>query len=189
MNEVWKDIKGYESTYQVSTLGRVRAINRIVTYSNGIRHHYKGHILTYWIPHQGKGYKNVRLALNGSTKAFAIHRLVAKAFIPNPNHYPEVNHKDENKLNNCTNNLEWCTASQNINYGTRNQRVIAKERNDKRSKPVIQMDLTGHIVKRWSSLHEAARYGYYRQCIVNCCIGKLHTHHGYKWQFTKEDDS
>ena len=98
MNEVWKDIKEYESTYQVSTLGRVRAIDRIVTYSNGIRHHYKGHILAYWIPHQGKGYKNVRLALNGSTKAFAIHRLVAKAFIPNPNHYPEVNHKDENKI-------------------------------------------------------------------------------------------
>lgn len=111
-NEIWKDIEGYESRYQVSTFGNVKSLKfnkkdecRLMTPSKC-----------------GTGYLEVHLSLNGKTKHFLVHRLVAKAFIPNPNNYPEINHKDEIKSNNVVENLEWCDSKYNKNFGTFRER-------------------------------------------------------------------
>ena len=103
--EEWKDIIGYEGLYQVSNLGRVRRSGKIL----------KG-------GYNNKGYHTINLCKKGISKSFFVHRLVAIAFIPNPNNLPIVNHKDENPKNNCIENLEWCTYKYNANYGTARER-------------------------------------------------------------------
>ena len=110
--EVWLDIKGYEHKYQISNMGQVRALNYRRT----------GQTRLIDIKHN-KGYAEVALWKNSSRKMCRVHRLVAEAFIPNPNNLPQINHKDENKLNNRMDNLEWCTQAYNNIYGTRLDRV------------------------------------------------------------------
>ena len=109
--EIWKDVVYFEGLYQVSNLGRVKSLN----YSRTGREK----VLK---PSKTNGYLQVYLYKEGKSKRFSIHRLVAFAFIPNPNNLPIVNHKDEDKSNNCVDNLEWCTVAYNNNYGTKNQR-------------------------------------------------------------------
>ena len=112
--EIWKDIIGYEGLYQVSSLGRVRSLDRFY-----YRLH-KGKVLS---PTKDRyGYLTVTLNCNGKSKTIKIHRLVAQAFIENPDNLPQVNHKDEVKSNNCVDNLEWCSAKYNNNFGTRQER-------------------------------------------------------------------
>jgi hypothetical protein len=110
-NEVWKDIKGYEGLYQVSNLGRVKSLDRIINYSNGLNSKHKGKILTK--EKTRDNYNRVTLSLNNKQKRFQVHRLVAKHFLKNINNKPCVNHIDGNKLNNIVENLEWCTYSEN----------------------------------------------------------------------------
>lgn len=118
--EIWKDIIGYEGLYQISNLGSVKSLERYRAYKNGKPRHMKSKKL---IPGRSKcGYYTVVLYKEGKRKTHTIHRLVAKAFIPNPNNYPYVNHIDENKTNNHISNLEWCTASYNSRHGTRIER-------------------------------------------------------------------
>lgn len=115
MEEIWKDIEGYDGTYQVSNLGRVKSIN---AHNTG-----KEYTLTLM---DKKGYYQVHINYKGKSKYLGVHRLVAKAFIPNQNNYHCVNHKNENKKDNRVENLEWCTHAYNNRYGTRIQRVIEK---------------------------------------------------------------
>ena len=105
MEEIWKDVKGYEGLYQVSNLGNVKSIRK-----NIIKKPSR-------LP---KGYLQMRLSKNGKNKYISIHRLVAQAFIPNINNYPCVNHKDCNPQNNKVNNLEWCTYKENNSYKNHN---------------------------------------------------------------------
>ena len=109
---IWKDIPGYEGLYQVSNTGKVRSLNYRGTGQTKI---LKQNITRY-------GYKTLALCKNGKDKRYFVHRLVAEAFIPNPNNLPYVNHKDEDKTNNAVWNLEWCTHEYNMNYGTINER-------------------------------------------------------------------
>lgn len=123
--EIWKYIPGYEGLYQVSNQGNVRSVDRIIKDTNRTRL-YKGKPLKQFLDH--KGYKVVTLSKQGSLKVIKVHRLVAMAFIPNPESYPEINHKDENKINNSVENLEWCTTQYNTSYGTRAARMVATKR-------------------------------------------------------------
>ena len=130
----------------------------------------------------GNEYLKVELRKNGIWKQFFIHRIVAKAFIPNPNNLPEVNHiKEFEKTNNKVDNLEWCNHSYNQNYGTRNERVAKKLRKIK-CKKVNQYDLDGNYIKTWNSIKEAEKeVGTSHIC--QCLKGKFKQTKGYKWRY------
>lgn len=196
MKEIWRPIKGYETYYEVSNLGRVRSVDRIVAYSNGIKCLHKGRILKpYKDARENKGYLRVELKKYGIFKKFAIHRLVAQAFLPNPDNLPQVNHKDEDKTNNFIflkkdgsvdldkSNLEWCTQAYNNSYGTRLKRQV-----EKRSMPVLQIDKeTNEIIAVYPSMSEAARHINGSQgSIWNACNNTQKTAYGYKWEYKKE---
>lgn len=127
MNEVWKDIDGYKGLYQVSNLGRVKRVSHTDTHCRQGFRVFKERLLKPYTT--GKEYLTVRLSKNNKCKSFYVHRLVAEAFIPNPDNLPQINHIDENPRNNATINLEWCTQKYNCNYGNHceNMRKIAKE--------------------------------------------------------------
>lgn len=172
MKEIWKDIKDYEGLYQVSNLGRIKSL---------YNYRGKGNILKQ---KNKRGYYQVGLRKNNIRKWVSVHRLVAIAFIENPNNYSNINHKDENPLNNCIDNLEWCTTRYNNMYGTRIERV-----KEKTSKPVIQFDLKGNFIKEYKSVSDASREtNTSASNIVKCC--KKHPKYNkvknYIWRYKSE---
>ena len=176
--ELWKDVKSFEGLYQVSTLGRVRSLDKYIDVKirNVDKVLKRGKILKP--VYDKNGYLKVFLCKNGKGTYFRVHRLVAKTFIPNPDNLPCVNHKDEDKTNNYPYNLEWCTYKYNTNYGT-----AIKRRAEKRSKKVYQYDMQGNLIKEWSSVAEAGRNGYKANAISACCLGKLKTHQNFIWSY------
>lgn len=161
MEEIWKDIPDYDGVYQVSNLGRVRSV-KIKTASQ-----------------INSGYLKVTLTKNGIEKPFLVHRLVASLFCENPRGCTTVNHLDENKTNNCADNLQWCTYKENSNYGTATQRMKASK-----GKPVLQCALSGEIISRFPSAIEAERQlGYDHSSISRCCLGKCKQYKGFIWKF------
>lgn len=197
MEEIWKNIKDYPN-YMVSNLGRVKSLNYNGTGREGILKPLNNN----------NGYLKVCLSKNGKMKRYYVHRLVAEAFIPNPNNYPQVNHKDENKQNNCVWNLEFCNCSYNMNYGTARERTVEKCKGKKRSeetrkklseshkgkyntkcsKPVLQINKnTNEIIKEFPSIKEVQRQlGYSQGNISECCNGKRKTHKGFTWRYKEE---
>ena len=142
-NEIWMDIKGYEGKYKVSNMGRVYSIRS---------HKYLA------IRNNGRGYLYVSLWKDNKEKKEYLHRLVARHFIPNPNNLPQVNHKDENKENNSWDNLEWCDASYNNNYGTHTQRAAEGYLNNGTNCcKVKQFTLEGEYIATYRSMREAER--------------------------------
>lgn len=131
MEEIWKDIEGYEGWYQVSNLGRVRSVERYVNYKKTGLSFRKSRILK--LKSDYYGYRSVNLSVNCKVKTYKVHRLVAQAFIPNPNNLPCINHKDENKSNNFVSNLEWCSIAYNNTYGTRIERTQATYKKHKKA--------------------------------------------------------
>ena len=172
MNEVWKDIEGYEGIYQVSNLGRVRSLDRIDCYGRP----HKGKIIKQGL--WKSGYPNLSLHKDGSIINTSVHRLVAKAFVPGYFEGADVNHRDEDKMNNRADNLEWCTRSYNNTYGTgmdRRKLII--------SKPVVQMTLDGKFISNHQSIIDANRdTGIARASIRDCCSGKYKHAGGYRWR-------
>lgn len=168
--EEWKDIEGYEGLYQVSNKGKVKSLKYRGSNNECVLKNRK----------TTKGYLQVALWKNQKHKEFQVHRIVAKAFIPNPDKLPQVNHKDENKTNNSVENLEWCTNEYNHNYGTRNLRA-SRGLNGEGSKQVYQFTIEGKLLNIWPSTMECGRSGYCQTSVSNCCIGKQKTHKGYKW--------
>lgn len=117
MIEEWRPIEGYEGLYEISSYGKVRSLDRYDS-----RNHFRnGRILK--LSYNTVGYLSVGLHSNGKAKTYMVHRMVAEAFIPNPDNLPEVNHRNEDKSNNSVENLEWCDHKYNSNYGTRNDRI------------------------------------------------------------------
>lgn len=188
MKEVWKDIAGYEGYYQVSNLGKVRSLDREVEYPTYTRYFY-GKVLK---PHKKRnGYLELTLRQQKKHTQALVHRLVAIAFIPNPNNLPCVNHKDENKENNCVENLEWCTEAYNNHYGIGNRNRCVNSRNGaikKQAKPVLQFSLDGEFIAEYFSAMEAARQNQCRQGgISECCNGKQKTAYGYIWRYKEAE--
>ena len=179
MTEIWKDIEGYNGRYRVSNLGRVMSMWRT--------NQYKTHIGKPMIMHQGihrQGYLKVSLTDGSTIKNYFIHRLVAEAFIPNPDNLPQVNHKDEDKSNNRVDNLEWCDGKYNSNYGTRAERWRPQV-----AKPIIQKTLDDKFVRRFESAESAEREcGYDASYISMVCHNKRPAAYGYKWSFEKKDN-
>jgi hypothetical protein len=175
--EIWKDIEQFEN-YQVSNLGNVRSKN--------YNHTGKEQVLKQNLV-EGK-YMYVILRNKDCVKGFRVHRLVAQAFVSNPNGFTQVNHKDENKLNNCADNLEWCDSKYNTNYGTRNAKISIKQKNHlAKSKRVCQYTNSMELVNVFPSAKEAQRQtGIYN--ISACCIGlKGHaTAGGFVWKYEGE---
>ena len=168
--EIWKDIKNYEGIYQINNFGKIKS-----AYKKGNNCNNKILKVSYTY----NGYERVGLSKNNKTKKYLVHRLVAETFIPNPNNYPCINHKDENKQNNNINNLEWCTRSYNINYGNRNNNL---------NKEVWQYDLKGNFIKKWKSTMEIQRsLGYKNQSISSACRGKSRTAYNYIWKYKGDD--
>ena len=184
--ENWKDIKGYEGFYQVSDCGNVRSLERDVYYSNGAVHHIEEKVLVPIV--NNRGYLYVNLYKNGKKKAILVHRLVAMAFIPNFENKPMVNHKDENPLNNCVENLEWCTASYNALYGTKIERMLQNRRSYKlgkhpRAKAVFCVELNKKFDCITSAQEELGIWG---SSICKACEGKLKATGGFHWRYVDD---
>lgn len=177
MVESWKDIPGYEGLYQVSNLGRVRSLDRVVLYKNGARHLHKGNILPQRKRRRNDNYLSVSLYKNGTGKACTVHRLVAIAFIPNIENKPQVNHKDENPENNCVYNLEWVTSYENMHYNNLIERITRPS-----TKPVNAYNKQGDLIYSFKSINEAAKCGF-NPCAISLNInGRIKTSGGYVWK-------
>ena len=176
--EIWKDIQGYEG-YQISNYGRIKSLNYNKTKQEKILKTSKN----------TKGYLQVGLFKDGKQVRKQIHRLVAEAFLENPNNLPQVNHKDENKENNCAENLEWCTLKYNINYGTGVQRRAEKRRNDpSMSKRVDQIDpQTREVIRQWESTAECGRNGFLSGMVSKCALGKYKQYKGFIWKYVADN--
>ena len=162
MEEIWAHVPGYEGKYKVSNTGKIFG--------------KRGFLLKADTLHGA--YKRVCLYGDDGIKKFFVHRLVAMAFIPNPENLPFINHKDENPSNNCVDNLEWCTQAYNINYGSRNKKLSEK------AKSVCQMDLNGNVVAIYQSANIAAnKLGYDPSNIYKVCRGEKQKMYGYVWKW------
>lgn len=162
MEEIWKDIDGYEGLYQISTLGRVKALARDIPGA------YKNKEFIKKLSHDMYGYPQVGLSRNSKYSPKKVHRLVAIAFIPNPNGYKEVNHKDENKDNNHVDNLEWCTTQYNLTYGhrldcARGEKNHKHKLSEEQIKEIRKVYVKGGLVFGQSALSK--KYGVSHQCI------------------------
>lgn len=190
--EQWKDIKGWVGYYQVSDLGRVRSIDRVVIHKNRGHKQFKRGKLLKSVKTK-KGYLSVDLVKQGLRKSVVVHRLVALTFIDNKHKKPQVNHKDGNKLNNHLSNLEWVTNKENIQHafklGLKESPMKGKYGKDhNRSVSIIQKSKQGEFIKEFASISDA-----YRETHINlgniqsACCGRVKTAGGYKWEYKENN--
>ena len=176
-NEIWKDVAGYEGLYQVSDQGRVKSLERKVRHWRGGERIQKERILKPAVTQDG--YLKVGLWAGGKRKTLKVHRLVCQAFHKNPDNKQEINHVNEDKTDNRACNLEWCTRRENINHGSRNERVAKA-----RSKLVGQYTRDGELIKIWPSTIEAQRQtGFNCGNISEVANGNRKTAYGYIWKY------
>ena len=177
MSEEWGDVVGYEGLYQVSDQGRVKSLERKVSHWRGGERIQKERILKPDVSQDG--YLRVGLYAGGKRKWFRVHRLVCEAFHDNPDNKSDVNHINEDKADNRAVNLEWCTAKENNNHGTRNERSAKN-----RSKSVGQYTLDGDLVKVWQSTNEVERQtGFSHGYICKSANGKYKQAYGFIWRY------
>lgn len=166
MEEIWKDVVGYEELYQVSNTGKIISRRCELRFQTN-----------------NYGYKTVTLYKNGKPKRKTVHRIVAEAFIPNLSNYPQINHIDENKANNCVSNLEWCTSSTN-NLKYHQNHPFKKRKGKRKGQRVVQFSLSGEPIKEWDNTRQVfVETGMSDWSISQCCRGVWKTAYGYKWRY------
>lgn len=180
--EEWKPIVGFEGLYEVSNLGNVRSISRLRKGKGNSFCWHKGKILKPQLSYNGYCRVGINDS-NGKQHIFSVHKLVALAFVPNLHNEVEINHKDENKTNNIASNLEWCSPSYNINYGTRNTRVAAKM-----AKPVVITRLVDGKEFYFKSISEAKRCGFGTVALFSKQKNKQIRYGGYHWRYADEQN-
>lgn len=191
IEEEWKDVVNYEGYYQVSNLGRIKSLDRVIVDKNGVEMQIPSIIKK--LQKSKTGYWCIELWRHNKLKYVKVHRLIADAFIPNPENKPQVNHIDSNRLNNDISNLEWCTPSENTIHAVRLGRIKSPMVGMKglftaRNKPVIQLSISGVILKEFMSQTAAAiELGLSPTNISACVNGKTKTCGGFKW-INKESD-
>ena len=192
MLEIWRtaiyDGEIYEGLYKVSNWGKILSLN--------YNHTGKPKLMT---PRKRKdGYLQVDLWKNGESKTCRVHRLIAETFLPNPENKPCVNHKIEGKkgkkinmvifntdgsVNKEKSTIEWATYEENNNYGTHNERNAKARINGKRSKKVLQLSLSGELIREWPSTRECGRNGFNQSAVSLCCNGKKPQYKGFLWMY------
>lgn len=187
MKEIWKDIPEYEGLYQASNLGKIKRVDRYAKCFISNQHksnvatkkHLKEKILKCKVDKDG--YYGISLHKDGKTKYFRVCRLIAMAFMPSNDKALQINHKDENKRNDCVDNLEWCTCKYNQNYGMRNKKISKS-----RMRKVYKYDLQGNFIEEFESINSAAKsVNKSFSNISLVCSGKQKTCGGYKWSYEK----
>lgn len=178
MIEEWRDMSGFEGLYLISNLGRVKSVKRFKRNNGGIQ--LVNERLRILTPDKD-GYLRVCLSKDGRHYLKGVHRLVAEAFIPNPDNLPVVNHKNEDKQDNRVENLEWCTVQYNTRYGNGIKKMAIKQ-----GRPVLQIS-NDKVIKEYYSTGEASRQtGISQGSIYNVCKGKGKHAGGYEWRFKDE---
>lgn len=184
LNEEWKPIKGYENLYEISNYGRVRSLDKYVKSKNGSMQFRKGKLIIPHIPNKKAPHYQIQLWKNGAYKYFYIHQLVYIAFVGQIPEGMQVNHLNENGIDNRLENLNLMTPKENSNWGTRNKRIGSKQINGKRSKKINQLTLSGELVNIWASTMEIERkLKFCHSTISKCCKGKLKTAYNYIWKY------
>lgn len=177
---IWKDVKGYENLYEVSENGDVRNKKNLVIIS---------------VAKCNSGYLKVHLYKNNKCTNKYVHRLVAEAFIPNPNKYRCVNHIDGDKLNNDKSNLVWCTHSDNNRHAyverlktvSDKMKTAMKANGAKRRKAVVQCDMDGAVIREWDSITQVHNVlGISQSNISRCCRGIQESANSFKWYFKEK---
>ena len=171
--EEWRDVKGYENLYQVSRKGKVRSS-------------HKGYweVLTSVVNRHG--YNQYLFHKDGKRKNMRGNRLVAEAYIPNPDNLPFLNHKDENPANDCVDNLEWCTCEYNNNYGTLPER---RSKFNPKNRPVCMFDVDGTFIREFYNVNDAAKYiGGNHPCVSRACSGQSITYKNKIWCYKGDED-
>jgi len=185
--EIWRDVVGFEGLYQVSNMGSVRSCYHVVMRSNGRKRTV--YPVTLKPQKSAHGYFMFNLSKNGKGKTIVAHRIVAIAFIPNPENKPQVNHKDGNKKNNHVSNLEWMTSKENINHswmmGMSYTTHAGKFGDDSYKKTaVIQSDTSGVFIEEHQSIIGACnKLGLHPSSIINCCKGRRPNYGGFNWEY------
>ena len=190
--EIWKtavyDGEIYEGLYQVSNWGRILSLNYKNTGKPDLMNPSDN----------GDGYLQVRLSKNRKTKTCKVHRLIAETFLPNPENKPCINHKIQGKEGKKINmvifnedgtidkertTIEWVTYKENNNYGTHNERSAKTRTNGIRSKRVLQLSLSGDLIREWESTQECGRNGFNQGNVAACCRGELPHYKRFLWMY------
>lgn len=186
--EEWRTVKGFEGYYEVSNLGRIRAVKRTVHYANGHYQTFKEHLMSLSVSQSG--YYRIELSKNNIRKKFFVHDLVAKAFLKQQDsNHTLVHHKNYNKLDERASNLMWVTPSFNVKHGYDYEGVkktaLGKTgKNNKNSMPIIQMSLDGKIVNEFESIiDERRKLGFTTKGIIDCLKGRRNSFMGFKWAY------
>lgn len=187
--EEWRDVVGYEGIYMASSLGRIASLQREVEINNGAKKTVPFYIkrsTTYYVKNYHK--QMVNLYKKGKRHTLNVHKIIAAAFLENPNNYPEIDHIDGDTMNNSVSNLRYCTRKQNMNNPItrrRNSESHIGKFNNARSKKIVQLR-NGEIINVFNSIRESVRCGFSERSVGKCCRGKQYEYKGFQWIYLSD---